>query len=62
MTASALPQPAGVFEEFDVDKAIIPHLIHSQNGTRSTALRELVSNSIDYGRLIGESPHICNRL
>jgi hypothetical protein len=32
---------------FDVDKSIINHLIHSQNGTISTSLRELIMNSID---------------
>ncbi len=31
-----------VFHEFEVDKAIITDLIHSQNGTISTALRDFV--------------------
>lgn len=34
---------------FDVDKSIINHLIHSQNGTKSTSIRELIMNSIDAG-------------
>ncbi|MFB1079544.1 ATP-binding protein, partial [Photobacterium damselae] len=38
-----------VFHEFEVDKAIISDLIHAQNGTISTALRELVMNAIDAG-------------
>ncbi|MGR5465249.1 ATP-binding protein [Photobacterium damselae] len=38
-----------VFHEFEVDKAIISDLIHSQNGTISTAIRELVMNAIDAG-------------
>lgn len=38
---------SSVFHEFEVDKAIISDLIHSQNGTISTALRELVMNAID---------------
>ena len=38
-----------VFHEFEVDKSIITDLIHAQNGTVSTALRELVMNAIDAG-------------
>ncbi|WP_318452336.1 ATP-binding protein [Photobacterium leiognathi] len=37
------------FHEFEIDKAIISDLIHSQNGTISTAIRELVMNAIDAG-------------
>lgn len=37
------------FHEFEVDKAIVGDLIHSQNGTISTAIRELVMNAIDAG-------------
>lgn len=36
-----------IFHEFEIDKAIITDLIYSQNGTISTALRELVMNAID---------------
>lgn len=37
------------FVPFDVSRDIVPHLIRSQNGTRETALRELVINAIDAG-------------
>lgn len=37
------------FHEFDVDKSIVSNLIHSQNGTAATAVRELVMNAIDAG-------------
>lgn len=37
------------FHEFEVDKAIINDLIHAQNGTIATALRELIMNAIDAG-------------
>lgn len=37
------------FHEFEVDKNIISSLIFKQNGTLSTALRELVMNCMDYG-------------
>ncbi|MFK5894971.1 MAG: ATP-binding protein [Pseudomonadota bacterium] len=33
--------------DFDVDKSIIEHIVHSQNGTISSAIGELVMNSID---------------
>ncbi|MCD9492616.1 hypothetical protein GLP30_17165 [Photobacterium phosphoreum] len=42
-------QSNSVFHEFEVDKSIITDLIHAQNGTVSTALRELVMNAIDAG-------------
>lgn len=50
--ATALAPPVEVneeFHEFEVDKNIVSDLIHSQNGTISTALRELVMNAIDAG-------------
>ncbi len=37
------------YHEFEVDKNIIKDLIHSQNGTIATAIRELVMNGIDAG-------------
>lgn len=40
---------AATFHEFDVDRALVSDLIHSQNGTIATAIRELVMNSIDAG-------------
>lgn len=40
---------ASSFHEFDVDRALVNDLIHSQNGTIATAIRELVMNSIDAG-------------
>lgn len=45
----------GEFLEFDVNKAIVGDLIHSQNGTLATAIRELVMNSID---ALSQSCHI----
>lgn len=35
------------WEKFTVDEGAIAHFIHAQNGTLSTALRELVMNAID---------------
>jgi len=40
---------AECFEKFEVDDAIIGDLIHSQSGTVSTAIRELVMNVFDAG-------------
>jgi len=37
------------FETFNVDNAIVSDLIHSQNGTVATSIRELVLNAIDAG-------------
>lgn len=37
------------FHQFEVDNSIINSLIHAQNGTIETAIRELVMNSIDAG-------------
>lgn len=47
MTESVVNTPERV--EFDVHANIISDLIHSQNGTVATAIRELVMNAIDGG-------------
>jgi hypothetical protein len=41
--------PVSDFHEFEVDENIVHDLIYRQNGTISTALRELVMNALDYG-------------
>jgi len=40
-------QKTGEFHSFEVDTNIVHDLIHRQNGTISTALRELVMNALD---------------
>lgn len=41
--------PADGFRDFTLDPALIEQLVHRQNGTISTAIRELITNSIDAG-------------